>query len=323
MFGFGHSGSAPEPFDALNGPRLAGPEGSHPLRSVRAEELVRSSDEWVRGAITLDKPAVVGIGITGMVRLNAVKAFEARGAGLRLAGLRLDETRQHREQHDSQGRVTSREDWVEARGRIFDDQTFVEPMVPASLGAGEAWESRFMVPAPPLGPPSAHLGESIVAWALEVHWDVAWGSDIRLATLLPLGQNRDLMAAGVGRQGGQSLMQEITVDGASIVVTSDLPAPAGSLLRLRVTWPGAPDGRGGRVELHRMSNAPNGEAGILASEQVEVAALRAGAEVSLTVPGWAPPSFDGAGLENHYVIRVLVDRRLRADAAIERPVGVI
>jgi len=77
------------------------------------------------------------------------------------------------------------------------------------------------------------------------------------------------------------------------------------------------------VELHRQSNAPNGETGILASETVEVTALRAGAEVSLTVPDWAPPSFDGAGLENRYMVRVLVDRRFRADAAIERPIGII
>jgi hypothetical protein len=39
-------------------------------------------------------------------------------------------------------------------------------------------------------------------------------------------------------------------------------------------------------------------------------------------PAGTAPSFDGAGLENAYVIRVLVDRRFRPDAAIERPVAV-
>jgi len=29
--------------------------------------------------------------------------------------------------------------------------------VPATLAAGQSWEGPFMVPAPPLGPPSAHL----------------------------------------------------------------------------------------------------------------------------------------------------------------------
>ena len=32
----GRTGSAPAPFDAINGPRLAGPQGSHPLHSVMA-----------------------------------------------------------------------------------------------------------------------------------------------------------------------------------------------------------------------------------------------------------------------------------------------
>ena len=36
----GNYGSAPSPFDALNGPRLAGGEGSHPLHYVTAEELL-------------------------------------------------------------------------------------------------------------------------------------------------------------------------------------------------------------------------------------------------------------------------------------------
>jgi hypothetical protein len=41
------------------------------------------------------------------------------------------------------------------------------------------------------------------------------------------------------------------------------------------------------------------------------------------VPPGSAPSFDGAGLEIDYVIRVLVDRRFRSDAAIERPVGIV
>jgi len=45
--------------------------------------------------------------------------------------------------------------------------------------------------------------------------------------------------------------------------------------------------------------------------------------VRLTVPPGSAPSFDGAGLEIDYVIRVLVDRRFRSDEAIERPVGIV
>lgn len=322
MFSFGHSGSAPAPFNGLDGPRLAGPIGSHPLHDVRPEELIRSSDE-VRGEIVLDAPATVGVGMTGRIRVHAARGIDARDAGLRLVGLRLDETRKSREDRDSEGRVTHREEWVEARGRIFDDLTFVDPVVPRSIAEGETWESPFLVPAPQLGPPSAHIGESIVAWAMEVRWDVAWGSDVRLAALLPLAQNRDLMRAGVGRQGGQSLMREVAVDGATLIVTSELPVAAGSELAFQVAWPRAPDGRAARAELHRHSNAPNAETGIVVSEPMDVSALRGGSEMRLQVPAWAPPSFDGAGLENRYILRILVDRRFRADAAIERPIGVL
>jgi len=89
----GHAGSAPSPFDAINGPRLAGGEGSHPLHSVSPEELLRPSDGAVTGEFVLDHPARVGDGITGRVRLTAVKGIDARKAYLRLVGLRLDEVR--------------------------------------------------------------------------------------------------------------------------------------------------------------------------------------------------------------------------------------
>lgn len=43
----------------------------------------------------------------------------------------------------------------------------------------------------------------------------------------------------------------------------------------------------------------------------------------LAIPPGSAPSFDGAGLEINYVIRVLVDRRFRSDAAIERPLAIV
>lgn len=320
---FGHTGSAPSPFNALDGPRLAGREGSHPLHDVRIEDLLTASDGRVVGEITLDGPARVGEGITGTIRLRALAEVRARGAALRRVGLRLDETRQERQHRDAKGNVTRREAWVEARGRLFEELAFVEPGVPASLAAGEEWESPFAVPAPALGPPSAHIGESIVAWALEVRWDVPMGGDAWVATLLPLGQNPDLMAAGVGRQGGLSLMRELPAGDALITVRSDLPARAGGELRLGVSWPSAPAGRGCRAELHRRSNAPNAAEGIVASVPVERSQLAGGDDIVLPVPAGIPPSFDGAGLENRYVLRILVDIPLRPDVAIERPVGVL
>lgn len=317
------TGSAPSPFDAINGPRLAGPQGSHPLHSVRAEELVRATDGPVGGEITLDQPARVGDGITGIIRLAATEQVVARSAALRLVGLRLDEVTRSEDRRDNDGHVTSSEHWVEVHGKLFVEDAFMEPAVPTTLEPGQQWEARFAVPAPPLGPPTAHLGESIIAWALEVHWDVPHGHDHFVGTHLLLAQHPDLLRAGVGKQGGVSLMQGVPIGDAMISVTSPLPVPAGSEMTVGVRWPSAPGGQKGRVELHRRTNAPNGTEGIIASAPIDPATLAGGVEVRLLVPEGSAPSFDGAGLEIDYVIRVLVDRRFRSDAAIERPVGLV
>jgi hypothetical protein len=322
VFG-GHTGSSPSPFDAMNGPRLAGAEGSHPLHSVAAEELLRPTDGAVMGEITLDAAARVGDGITGHIKLTATRAVSSRKAYLRLVGLRLDEVRRSEEHRNSKGEVTYTERWVETSGNLFSHDAFLEPAVPTNLAAGESWETGFAVPAPPLGPPSAHLGESIIAWALEVRWDVPMGSDHFVATFLPLAQAPDLMRAGVGKQGGASLLAGVSVGDATISVESPLPVAAGQPVAVKVSWPSAPQGQGARIELHRRTNAPNGEEGILASAPVATADLVSGAAAAqLLVPAGSAPSFDGAGLEIDYVIRVLVDRRFRADAAIERPLGI-
>jgi hypothetical protein len=319
-----HSGSSPSPFDALNGPRLAGAEGSHPLHSVAAEELLRPTDGAVMGQLTLDTPARVGDGITGKLSLQARQAVNSRKAYLRLVGLRLDEVRREEDHRNSKGEVEWTERWVETSGKLFSADAFLEPPIPTTMQPGETWESAFAIPAPPLGPPSAHLGESIIAWAIEVRWDVAMGSDHFTAFFLPLAQHPDLMRAGVGKQGGQSLMADVSVGGGSIGVTSPLPAPAGQEVAVRVSWPAAPAGQGARVELHRRTNAPNGVEGIIASVGLDMALVRSGAAVAtLPVPEGSAPSFDGAGLEIDYVIRVLVDIRFRPDAAIERPLGIV
>jgi hypothetical protein len=320
----GHSGSAPSPFDALNGPRLAGPDGSHPLHDVRAEELLRPTDGAVTGEIVLDRPARVGEGITGRIRLTAAKEISSRKAYLRLVGLRLDEVRRSVEHHDSKGNVTYTERWVETAGKLFVADSFIEPPIPTGFQPGATWEAAFAVPAPQLGPPSAHLGESIIAWALEARWDIAMGSDHWVATFLSLAQNPDLLRAGIGKQGGMSLLDAVSVGSASIGITSPLPAPVGQEIFVRVSWPSAPSGQGARIELHRRTNAPNGIEGIIASVGIDPALLGSGAaEARLVIPADSPPSFDGAGLEIDYVIRVLVDRKFRSDAAIERPVGIV
>ncbi len=319
---FGHTGSSPAPFDAVDGHRLAGSAWDHPLHGIAVEELVRPGDGPIAGVFTLDAQPRVGEGITGTVRLRAGQRVAARGAALRLVGLKLVEQKKSRSNTDGQGHVTSTEEWVEANGELFIHDAFPEPAIPAGLEPGQEWEARFAVPAPPLGPPTAHLGEAIVAWALEVRWDIPHGTDHFVAVNLPLAQHPDLLRAGVGKQGGTSLFDTVSVDGATIHVSTPLPAPAGSEIGIVVSWPGAPSGRGARVELHRHTNVPNGQEATIASAPVAIDALKAGTtEARLVIPPGSAPSFDGAGLEIRYVIRVLVDRAFRADAAIERPVG--
>ena len=163
-----------------------------------------------------------------------------------------------------------------------------------------------------------------MAWALEARWDSAMGEDGWVATALNVEQNPDLIRAGVGRQGGLSMPDAVSVeDGATIGVTNPKPVRAGNVVTVTVAWPGAPDGDA-RIELHRRITATNGEEGVLDSVGTSGAALRAGVTADLGgLAAGSPPSFDGAGLENTYVIRVLIDRRLRPDLAIERPIAVV
>ena len=113
-----HHGSSPSPFDAVDGGRLAGPDGSHPLYSVRIEELVRGSSGEVRAAFRLDRPAVVGEGLTGALRLLADRNIDARAANLRLVGLKLVE--HSRSETHQVGDRQETESWVQADGSLFE-----------------------------------------------------------------------------------------------------------------------------------------------------------------------------------------------------------
>jgi hypothetical protein len=321
-----HSGSCPAPFNALNGSQLAGADGSHPLHWVAIPDLVTTYDGAVAGEIRIDGPVMVGEAIRGHLAVVASRDIAARGAVLRLVGLRLVEERKS-VQHESgtgESRTTWTEEWVEANGSLFETLPFTEPAIPSALRAGQAFECDFVLPAPRLGPPVAHLGEAIVAWALEARWDVAMGEDAWVAAAVDVEQNPALLAAGVGRQGGLSMLDAVAVSGgATIGVTNPKPVRAGNVVTVTVAWPGAPDGNA-RIELHRRITAPNGEEGVLDSVATTGAALRAGVSADLGgLAAGSPPSFDGAGLENTYVIRVLIDRRLRPDLAIERPIAVV
>ena len=131
-FSMGHEGRCPEPFDALNGWRLAGDEGSHPLHGVRIEELLRASSGKVDGDFVLARPVRVGEAIEGTLRLVAREAVSARKAALRLVGLRLVEERESTT-HDTGNNTSRTESWVEANGRLFVEDAYLAPVIPASL----------------------------------------------------------------------------------------------------------------------------------------------------------------------------------------------
>ena len=143
-----------------------------------------------RASIELTGATRVGEGITGTIRVRATKAIQARAAGIRLVGMLIAEEQrsQTRTSTGSDGHTSSTtESWVEVHGQTIEDLTFTEPFLPPALEPGQAIEVPFSIPAPRLGPPSAHAGSALVAWAVEAHWDIHMGSDERVAVIVPVG----------------------------------------------------------------------------------------------------------------------------------------
>jgi hypothetical protein len=322
----GHRGNAPTPFDAVDGARLAGPQGSHPLAAISIDELVRRSSDGLDGTLIIDNPDAVriGEGISGRLALTARRNINARGAALRLVGGLLAEHQQSREDHDSSGRTTHREDWVEVHGKLFAQEAYIDTPLPTALAAGQRYETPFTIPAPRLGPVSAHLGTAVLAWAIEAKWDVAMGADERLAVPVAVHQNLDYLRSGAVRLENGALFDLWSVGDGSIAVSPLPPIAAGSQVSVTVNWPAAGSGRGGRLELQANIDAPNGIKGVvLASLTVDPAAFRAGATFTLDVPADAPPTVADQGVGVNYRLRALVDRAFRSDLAIERALAIV
>jgi hypothetical protein len=322
----GHSGSAPTPFDAVDGSRLAGPQGSHPLAAISVEELVAPASGGLDGRITIDNADSVriGEGISGRIAFTARRNINARGAALRLVGGLLTEQTESREDRDSQGRVTHREDWVEVHGKLFEQLPFADTPLPASLAAGQHFETQFTIPAPRLGPVSGHLGSAILAWAVEARWDISMGGDERLATPVRVGQNIDYLRSGAVRLESGAMFDIWSEGDGSIGVKPLPPIVAGQEIEVTVTWPSAGSGRGGRFELQANVGAPNAVKGIvLSSQAVDPAAFRGGATFRVLIPADAPPTLVEQGVSVNYRLRALVDRPFRSDLAIERALAVM
>lgn len=325
FFGWGgKQGSAPTPFDAVDRRRLAGPNGSHPLAAVRLDELVGASSDNLDGRIEIDGPVRVGEGIAGRLALTARRDIEARAAVLRLVGVRLAEQRRSYEQRDSDGHVVRSEQWVEVDGRLFEELPFMEPHLPTRLAAGQSFEAEFNLPAPRLGPPSAHLGTALLAWALEARWDIPMRGDERIATMVDVQPHADYLRSGAARLAEGSLYDAWQTGDASIAVSPLPPAVAGTEIDVTVTWPSAGNGRGARIELQADVSAPNGISNLVVwSTTLDPAALRGGTTVRIPIPADAPPtvSVDKVGVA--YSIRALVDRPFRSDLAVERAIAII
>ena len=326
IFGWGGKrGDAPSPFDAVDPVRLAGPQGSHPLAAVSMGELVRPSSDGLDGAIELaDGPIRIGEGVTGRIRLTARRDINARGAMLRLVGVRLTEQNRSYEERDRDGKVTRSEHWVEVDGKLFEQLPFSSPPLPASLSAAQTFEADFTIPAPRLGPVSGHMGSALIGWAVEARWDLAMRGDERLATLVDVRQNVDYLRSGAVRLDQGAMFDAWQTADATIAVKPLPPAAAGSEIEVTVNWPSAGSGRGARLELQADVQAPNSLKGVvLWSAAVDPGAFREGLTMTIPIPADAPATLEHQGLGVSYRIRALVDRALRSDLAVERALAVM
>lgn len=325
IFGWGgRRGNSPAPFDAVDATRLAGPSGSHPLAAVSSDELVRRSTDGLDGEIAIRGAVRIGEGIEGRLSVTPRRDIQARGAVIRLVGVRLAEVNRSDEDRDSQGRVTRSESWVEVDGDLFEHLPFPEPALPTSLAAGQRVEIDFNLPAPRLGPPSGHLGSAIICWALDARWDIPMGGDESVAALVDVRQNIDYLRSGAVRLAAGALFDAWQVGDATIAVSPLPPVVAGSEIDVTVTWPSAGGGRGARVELQADVEAPNGISKLVVwSTAVDPAALRQGLTVRIPIPADAPPTMAAQNVGVSYRIRALVDRHLRSDLAVERAIAVM
>jgi hypothetical protein len=250
--------------------------------------------------------------------------MNARAARFRLVGALISERNESREERDDKGNVTRSEQWVQVSGNVFEELPFTEPMLPTTLAAGQTFETDFNLPAPRLGPPSAHMGSAILAWALDAQWDVSMGGDERVATLVDVKQNIDYLRSGAVKLDAGAMFDIFAVGDGSIAVSPLPPAVAGSELEVTVNWPSAGSGRSGRLELQADVDAPNRLSGVvLFSQVVDPQAFRAGITVRIPIPADAPPTLADKGAGVSYRIRALVDRSFRSDLAIERALAIM
>src|SRR5262249_42113748 len=160
------------------------------------DELLKARSDGLQGTIEITGPIRIGEAINGKISLTALKNINGRSAMLRLVGAVITEEKRSDEERDSNGNVIRSESWVEVHGKLFEELPFSQYGLPATMTAGQTFESDFQLPAPRLGPPSGHYGSAIIAWAVEAKWDVSMGGDERMAAVVKVDQNIDYLRSG-------------------------------------------------------------------------------------------------------------------------------
>ena len=312
----GKTGSLPAPLDRLNGETLAARDGAHPLAFLTGAELLTPCTDALSGSLEVRPGSLVGGEIQAHLRVRATKEIKARGTRVSVKGHLVREiTQSLTEKVGDQEQTTT---WIEVVATEFANVPLNEIVVPVALAPGDEIDLKILAPAPQLGPPSVHIGVYMVVWTLQVEWDIAAGADERVAAVVNVRQNPDLLRSGVVSLGPSAMMGPWSEGEVSLDVDPAPPIAPGSPLRVNVRWPGATGGRGARVELYvDVKMAPPVR---IAAAELQTSDLAKGSLITFEIPTDAPPVFDGAQLSLRYRIRVLIDRPLRSDLAAERNV---
>ena len=312
----GKTGSLPAPLDRLNGETLAARDGAHPLAFLTGAELLTPCTDALSGSLEVTPGSLVGGEIHARLRVRATKEIKGRGTRVSLKGHLVREvTQSHTEKVGDQEHTTT---WIEVVATEIANVPLLEIAVPATLAANDEIDLKILAPAPTLGPPSVHLGAYMVVWTLQVEWDIAAGADERVAAVIDVAQNPDLLRSGVLSLGPSAMMGPWSEGEVSLDIDPAPPIAPGSALRVNVRWPSAAGGRGARVELYAdLKMAPPVR---IAAAELQTSDLAKGSLITFEIPSDTPPVFDGAGLSLRYRIRALIDRPLRSDLAAERNV---
>jgi hypothetical protein len=312
----GKTGSLPAPLDRLNGETLAARDGAHPLAFLSGAELLTPCTGALSGSLEVTPGSLVGGEIHARLRVRATKAIKARGTRVSVKGHLVREVTQSlTEKVGDQEQTTT---WIEVLATEIANVPLIEIAVPATLAPNDEVDLKILAPAPKLGPPSVHLGVYMVVWTLQVEWDIAAGADERVAAVIDVAQNPDLLRSGVLSLGPSAMMAAWSEGEVSMDIDPAPPIAPGRALQVNVRWPSASGGRGARVELY--ADVSKSLPVRIAAAALATSDLAKGSLITFEIPSDAPPVFDGAGLSLRYRIRTLIDRPLRSDLAAERNV---